>query len=1124
MLPCSLFISSVLFAQNDDAQEDEPVFDLSPFLVDGTDDVGYRASSTLAGTRVNTPLRDIGASISIVNEAFLEDTDSQDLEDVLVLTGNTEVGGLGGNFSGSQGFGAGTVIPELQRDTNSGGITRVRGLAEADLTRDYFITNIPFDTYNTNRITVQRGANAALFGLGSPGGVVNNNLIKADFNGTRGQVKFKVDQYGTFRGSLRSYNEIIDDKLSILIAGLSDDRQFEQEEAWQEDERLYVSTLWQPAENLNVRFSYEKGHIDGAKPRFNPPVDMITPWFDIGKPTFSTPTEAGAFRLGSGDIVDGVDNNKFVIPMSVARRGPMTVYDDYSRAEPRELGVQAFMDRNRNVPGEVEMSMLSMRSIDNTARVSGFYPDGTPVDEGTGSYHASGLTDRQITDRSIFDYRKHLLDGGTSTQFADFSDMKLSVEKTWFDGSMGLEFAASREIWEEGQLNQLRGGTFGKGLLVDFNEFMGVGSQNGEFGGPIVPNENFGGVAIVSLAENALLDVDRETFRMTGYGEVDSRDFFESEFWTGVLGRLNVTGLVQKREAETKTLYSRDAADVRDMKDILGDGTAGSLPPGMDRAFQYHALELKGLPEGQTLLDISSKEELSGINIQPIPFGGQRTRIPRKGTFRLWDQFDQDFKDVSVRQYTIMDNDGEPATFSGSKGKTEVNSVVLIGQHYMFWDKLVLQGSWREDTQDTFSISEDDRYSSAKGLPDFPGRDNLHDPKWGVADQPTDTKKGQITTWSIVAHSPDFINKRLPYGTEFSLHKTKSENFEPGGGRVDVLNRGIDPVTGATEEYGFTISTLNDKLVAKVNWYETGILKDSLQAGGIAAPEGILKNMADQLDNPANQDQGFTRADVEAHLPSQNVIELHGVDFNFDSGDDATSNPNPARVGTQDFVSEGVELEISYFPTPNWNNMISISQQETVTTNSYPVLSKWLEDFVQPQWIDSDFAKNYFIDDDASETLADRATDSIQTPVLSAKSRDGSPSIEQREWRFAATTSYKFTETSEFAPEWAYGLTVGGTLRWEDEVGIGFEIKEDQFGDFVPDLDNVFYGGSQTFLDLFARYEFDFMYNTSMMLQLNIKDVTDHDDLVPVYANPDGSKIYRIMEGRLISLSATLKW
>ena len=53
---------------------DEEFIALSPFVVSASDDQGYTASQTLAGTRLRTDLKDIGASISTVSAQFLQDT------------------------------------------------------------------------------------------------------------------------------------------------------------------------------------------------------------------------------------------------------------------------------------------------------------------------------------------------------------------------------------------------------------------------------------------------------------------------------------------------------------------------------------------------------------------------------------------------------------------------------------------------------------------------------------------------------------------------------------------------------------------------------------------------------------------------------------------------------------------------------------------------------------------------------------------------------------------------------------------------------------------------------------------------------------------------------------------
>jgi len=51
----------------------DQIIELSPFTVDASKDKGFRAENTLAGSRLNTPLRDTAAPVSVFTEEFLED-------------------------------------------------------------------------------------------------------------------------------------------------------------------------------------------------------------------------------------------------------------------------------------------------------------------------------------------------------------------------------------------------------------------------------------------------------------------------------------------------------------------------------------------------------------------------------------------------------------------------------------------------------------------------------------------------------------------------------------------------------------------------------------------------------------------------------------------------------------------------------------------------------------------------------------------------------------------------------------------------------------------------------------------------------------------------------------------
>jgi len=166
-----VFLTSVysLIAQEpeDGANEEESIFVLSPFTVQEDEAQGYQAISTLAGTRIKTPLRDLGAAISVITPEFMEDTGAVDAATVLSYSLNTEVSGEQGNFAGGVNTGDDRSNPAVNGQ-------RIRGIAPASLTRGYFLTDIPFDSYNTSRITINRGPNSLLFGVGSPGGVINN--------------------------------------------------------------------------------------------------------------------------------------------------------------------------------------------------------------------------------------------------------------------------------------------------------------------------------------------------------------------------------------------------------------------------------------------------------------------------------------------------------------------------------------------------------------------------------------------------------------------------------------------------------------------------------------------------------------------------------------------------------------------------------------------------------------------------------------------------------------------------------------------------------------------------------------------------------------------------------------
>lgn len=1126
LLSLLLAPAALTWAQEEEPEEgvEDEIQALSPFNVTGVEDLGYRATSTLAGTRVRTDLRDIGSSITIINQEFLEDTDSTDIADVLIFTPNTEVGGINGNFSGSQGFGAGRPIPELQRDNQQGGVTRIRGLAEADLTRNYFQTEIPFDSYNVDRIAVQRGANSALFGLGSPGGIVNHNLIRADFLRDRGRIRFETDEFGTARTSFRVNEILMEDRLSVFLAGLYDDEKYEQQEAFSRDRRVYGSVVFKASEDINIFGSIEFGDRDRSAPDFTPPNDGITPWFNTGKQTFNGGVDSANF--GRNDFRGSRGLNTYTTYPGGVGRGFVSFYNDPTNPN-ATFGGNVVLNSGHTPPGtqndpgiSPEWRLLQPWPEEQIIRRSGLRSDGTPVPAGTGGFYSSGNVNQQILDRSIFDYREHLFSGGSAQQLADWRTFQIGAEGTWFDDRLGVEVTYYDQDWDSSGNNALQGAAQ-RTIFIDPNRFLIAttdGQATGTYDGSgtnLVPNPSFGQPVMGGLSGGNNLTADRETIRATIFAEVRASDFLEDNLATKILGRMKLTFNSQNREIRTSEAYSRDKIDHQTVaSNTLVDNQIGSFPgSNFYRAGQAFTLAHSGVD----FLNATSINDVRGADIQPVSFGKQRNFPPKDNTYTAFDEETLTFTEFSAPVYNILDNSNYPGSFFSGKDLVEIDSQTAVAQWYLWEDTVVLTGTWRQDKQKTASVG-------APGDPDLPNVENVFDPEFVRGPvSPSVNADQQTRSWSVMIHTPDFIKQYLPWGSEISIYKSDASNFQPSGNRVNVFNQQIDPVTGATIEKGFILSTLDGKLNIRANWYETGVLNQSFDVGGVSSSEGILLGLVREINNPTNVAQGFTAADVQAALPPQGVQDVNGFAWDGTS-DTAETNRNSGDNGTQDFTSEGNEIEITYNPTERWTMLLAISRQETVTSNTYPVLAQYAQDFVEPVWVNSNFAQNYVIDDTGT-TLAQAATDRILTPVARAQTQDGIPQIEQREWRYAFNTSYNFGRDNQMIPGFLGNLTVGGGFRWQDEVGIGFGVSQNELGDQALDPTQPYFGDSQLFVDLFFRSSYDLGDDRALTFQVNVKDVLDHsDDLVPIFANPDNSRIYRFVEGRKLTASATFEW
>ena len=120
---------------------------LSPFEVTTSSDVGYIATNSLAGSRLNASLKDTPAIIDVFTKEFLADIGATNLEQAMVYANNSQTDD-GDTLRVNNG------ISQIAAGNSYN--FRSRGIL-GNSTRNYFETRLGTDFYSTERLDDSRG-------------------------------------------------------------------------------------------------------------------------------------------------------------------------------------------------------------------------------------------------------------------------------------------------------------------------------------------------------------------------------------------------------------------------------------------------------------------------------------------------------------------------------------------------------------------------------------------------------------------------------------------------------------------------------------------------------------------------------------------------------------------------------------------------------------------------------------------------------------------------------------------------------------------------------------------------------------------------------------------------------
>ena len=146
----------------------------------------------------------------------------------------------------------------------------------------------------------------------------------------------------------------------------------------------------------------------------------------------------------------------------------------------------------------------------------------------------------------------------------------------------------------------------------------------------------------------------------------------------------------------------------------------------------------------------------------------------------------------------------------------------------------------------------------------------------------------------------------------------------------------------------------------------------------------------------------------------------------------------------------------------------------------------------------------------------------ISTTLSQASANAGKPRPQTREWRFAGTTNFRFSGITEH--KWLKRLSLGGTVRWEDQAAVGFHGTPPEADGVIRGLDPTrpIHDQARFYTDIVAGYDVRLFHKLRTRLQLNVRNVFEDGRLQPIAYNPDGEAWnYRIIDPRQFILTAT---
>ncbi len=1185
---CALLAVSSLLAQQANppataagSAASEEVVKMNPFQVQASNkDIGYYAENTLAGSRLNTNVGDLASSITVVTKQQLIDTASVDINDVFMYEANTE---------GSRTYTPSPFIAASNRlaDAISGwnddngksgyGVAtanRIRGLDVSDIAINNYPASarIIFDSYNTNSIEINRGPNSLLFGTGSPAGITNQSTSEAVLNQRKTEVSYQFSSWRGYRGTI-SHNQPLGEKLAIYVAGLYDSKGFERKPSYDVYRRQYGALTYQPFKGTHITASFENFDNHNRRPNYITPRDAITPWLAFGRPVWNPITDMitvlDSGRTYGPYLTDTRDSRYAAtiaaypaLSQTIASASRISIGNTWLSVTTSPLYVPGIQFRSaHNYALFDQGTFLSMWQSSPSGTAQPTFPTGIP---GAGTAPANTRTQQdwvlaasRPTDSAFLSaplqangtaaYATWYFPGVSNKAIYDWDSINASSMNYGTLGAKTYNVELQQEIlpnlnldvgwfrqeiqevdnYAEGQANQQLS------LFVDTNQVMPDGSANPYVGSPMMFDYT---------ADTFQRPEINNNFRvMLAY----EHDFTTNKNWTRWLGRHRLMGLWSRNEDTIKNLRYRLAIDGGDTRYLPNSATAGYSLIGSGGAggafdrWYYLGQNQNGLVQRSPgFVNVSGYGGVGSAQINTYNFLTHTEDTPT----------------VSFEPYFT------------NLGTTPIAQKILESQNFAwqgyFWNnRVVATLGWRRDDfrsrQTDFSaVAATNQFASGAFIQSL-----LYDMNnWSYL-------RGRTKTAGVVARPLTWSWGSL------GGHLNRSDNFNPPSSiQYDYVGNRLGKPQGKGKDYGIDLTLFDEKLVARINWFQS----DNQNAPATAANTPATRITRLDTTSMRGWAEWVTRyRDGESTTAffGNNTVHPYTNYPNFlsdvaalmqDPTYVASTNGYPTgwRASTQQNKSKGIEAQLIYNPLRNWNIKLTVGKQKSTYDNVAPQLFAYLNprlatwqatvatgvpagEFLVTEGAAGtsttqtkldNFWNGYGFSADAKLSNASTNNPTWTTPngfYQSTVTSDinvmlglqGQTVPNERIWTWNVISTYAFQKGM------LNGFGVGGGYRWADRAIAAF------YGDTVhlnssnqiaaPDLSRPIYTPSETHIDVWASYTTKipklFGDKVQVRFQLNVRDLTEKGGLIPIAFNMDGSAAYwRIQDPRQFLFTTTL--